>query len=202
VIEFWFDFASNYSYLTAMRIEALAAPHGLAIGWRPFLLGPIFAEQGWNTSPFVIQKAKGAWVWKDMERQCAKYGLPTWQPPTAFPRGSILAARLGILADLEGWAAPFVKAVYRRNFVADQEIDSVASMTAVLDSIGQPAQAAIDRATGEANKLRLREQVALAQARGVFGAPTLFVGDEMFWGNDRLEDAIGLAAQRKAGLTS
>ncbi|WP_266160873.1 DsbA family protein, partial [Dyella silvatica] len=66
MIEFWFEFGSNYSYLSLMRIEALAAEHGVALAWRPFLLGPIFKSFGWDSSPFVLQQAKGAYVWHDM----------------------------------------------------------------------------------------------------------------------------------------
>ncbi len=69
-IEFWFDFGSNYSYLSVMRIDAQAASHGVRILWRPFLLGPVFRDLGFDNSPFVLQQKKGAYVWKDMERQC------------------------------------------------------------------------------------------------------------------------------------
>ena len=88
-IEFWFEFGSNYSYLSAMRIEEAAAQCGVVVRWRPFLLGPIFQSFGWSSSPFVLQKAKGAYVWKDMERQCDKYGIP-WQMPSVFPRPATL----------------------------------------------------------------------------------------------------------------
>ncbi|MDM5181206.1 DsbA family protein, partial [Massilia sp. DJPM01] len=71
-LAFWFDFGSNYSYLSTMRIEALAAAQGVRVLWKPFLLGPVFKSFGWNTSPFVLQKEKGAYVWRDMQRQCDK----------------------------------------------------------------------------------------------------------------------------------
>src|ERR1700722_15031948 len=74
-IELWFEFGSNYSYLSVMRIETLTAAAGVKLVWCPFLLGPIFKSFGWETSPFVLQAAKGAYVWKDMQRQCEKYGL-------------------------------------------------------------------------------------------------------------------------------
>lgn len=93
-IEIWFDFASNYNYLSLMRIEAEAARHQLPVIWRPFLLGPIFQSFGWNTSPFVLQKQKGDYVWKDMARQCRKHGLP-WRVPSRFPRSALLAVDPG-----------------------------------------------------------------------------------------------------------
>ena len=92
-LEFWFEFASTYSYPAAMRIEALGARAGVAIAWRPFLLGPIFQAQGWNDSPFNLYPAKGRYMWRDLERLCEKHGLP-YARPTIFPQRSILAARL------------------------------------------------------------------------------------------------------------
>lgn len=82
-IEFWFEFGSNYSYLSALRIDALARAAGVEVLWRPFLLGPIFRELGWSSSPFVLQPAKGRYVWRDMEREAAKYDLP-WRRPSVF----------------------------------------------------------------------------------------------------------------------
>jgi 2-hydroxychromene-2-carboxylate isomerase len=95
-IELWFEFGSNYSYLSVMRIEALASTARLDILWHPFLLGPIFKSFGWETSPFVLQPAKGAYVWKDMQRQCHKYGL-AWTRPSVVPRPALLPARVAPL---------------------------------------------------------------------------------------------------------
>jgi len=88
-IELWFEFGSSYSYLSVMRIEQLAAGLGVTVQWRPFLLGPIFKSFGWSTSPFVVQTWKTEYVWRDMERECRKYGL-AWTRPTAFPRTALL----------------------------------------------------------------------------------------------------------------
>lgn len=84
-IEIWFEFGSNYSYLSVMRIAALCARHALHRRWRPFRLGPIFKHLGWEASPFVTRESKGRYVWRDMERQCEKYGL-AWRKPSRFPR--------------------------------------------------------------------------------------------------------------------
>ncbi len=92
-IELWFEFGSSYSYLSVMRIEQLAAGLGVTVQWRPFLLGPIFKSFGWSTSPFVVQTWKTEYVWRDMERECRKYGL-AWTRPTAFPRTALLPARV------------------------------------------------------------------------------------------------------------
>lgn len=191
-IDFWFELGSNYSYLSAMRIEALAAGAGIAVRWQPFLLGPIFASFGWPTSPFVLQPQKGAYVWIDMARQCAKYGL-AWNRPSVFPRSAVLPMRVAAACAAEPWIGAFVCALMHANFANDEDIDSEAKVLDVLGALGLPASAILAGALGPANKPKLREQTERARALGIFGAPTFFVGSDMFWGNDRLDDAIALA---------
>ena len=99
--EFWYEFASTYSYPAAMRVAALAEARGVALAWRPFLLGPIFAAQGWRDSPFNIYPAKGRYMWRDLERICDALGLPL-KRPEPFPQNSLLAARVALA--LEGEA--------------------------------------------------------------------------------------------------
>jgi len=194
-IEFWFEFGSNYSYLSAMRIEAAAAQCNLTVRWKPFLLGPIFRSLGWNTSPFVLQQAKGDYVWKDMARRCHKHGLP-WQRPTVFPRPALLPLRVALLGAEQPWIGAYCRRIMSLNFAEDREIDDPHIVAEVLTQLGLPAQSVLDEARSDANKLKLREQTEAAQARGIFGAPTFFLGDEMFWGDDRLDDAL---AQGRAG---
>jgi 2-hydroxychromene-2-carboxylate isomerase len=195
-IEFWFEFASNYSYLSVMRIEREAARAGVKIEWRPFLLGPIFQSFGWSTSPFVLQPWKTDYVWKDMERQCRKYGL-AWQRPSTFPRASLLPARVALFGAGKAWMPEFCRRVMQLNFAADRDIAHAACIAEVLGQLGLPAEEIIDEAQGEANKLSLRRQTETARAKGVFGAPSFFVGEDLFWGNDRLEDALAAAAASK-----
>lgn len=188
-IEFWFDFASNYSYLSVMRIRQLV-PGGVV--WRPFLLGPIFKDAGWNNSPFVLQKDKGAYVWQDMPRQCAKYGLP-WRQPSDFPRNSMLAARVGILSENQPWMSDFCERVMLANFADDRDIASADCIASILSALGQDADTILRDAQTDDNKARLRARTEQAKALHIFGAPTFMVGDAMFWGNDRLDDALAHA---------
>jgi 2-hydroxychromene-2-carboxylate isomerase len=191
-MQFWFDFASTYSYLAAMRIEALAAARGLAVDWRPFLLGPIFQAQGWGTSPFNLYPVKGRYMWRDMERQCAKYGLP-FRRPTDFPRSGLLPARVACLGDGAAWLPAFVRAVYTANFVEDRDIADPAVVADALAAAGGPADRLGQASMPEA-KAKLRANTDQAQALGLFGAPSFLVGEELFWGDDRLADAIAWAA--------
>ena len=201
VLEFWFDLASNYSYLTLMRIDALAERSGVTVRWEPFLLGPIFEAFGWNSSPFVLQKEKGAYVWKDMERQARKYGLP-WRKPSLFPQNTVLPVRVALLGRDEQWMRPFCRAMSRAAFAEERDISSVEAVTEVLESLALPAAGILARVQSPAEKPALRAQVQRAQSLGIFGAPTFFVRGEMFWGNDRLEDALEAAVGAAVSLES
>jgi 2-hydroxychromene-2-carboxylate isomerase len=199
-IEFWFEFASTYSYLSVMRVGNLARASGVRIVWRPFVLGPIFRAFGWSTSPFLLQKEKGAYMWTDMERQCRKFGL-RWHRPTEFPRHSVLPARVALLGVDQPWLLPFAQEVMLANFARDQDIACESVIEDLLGRLGLPAQELLRAAQLNANKARLRTATEEAQRRGVFGAPTFFVGEEMFWGNDRLDDAVAFAHIRAAADT-
>jgi 2-hydroxychromene-2-carboxylate isomerase len=193
-IEFWFEFGSNYSYLSVMRIEEAAVRHGVKVAWQPFLLGPIFKSLGWDNSPFVLQKEKGAYVWKDMARQCRKYGLP-WVQPTTFPRLGVLPLRVVLVGAGEPWIGQFCREVMLLNFYKDSDINSSQAIGDVLRSLDLPTDDILAAAQSEPVKLRLRERTETARKRGIFGAPTCFVRGEMFWGNDRLDDALAFAAE-------
>ncbi len=199
VVEFWFEFASTYSYPAAMRVETLAQAAGVALRWRPFLLGPIFGSQGWNDSPFNLYPIKGKYMWRDLERICAREGLPLTLPPLRFPQNGLKAARLTLAGEADGWAPDFVRAVYAANFAQQKGIADDTVLGAILNNLGiDPAAAAAAASTSE-NKERLKKQTEEAIARGIFGAPSFTVGSELFWGNDRLEDAIAWA---KTGATA
>jgi 2-hydroxychromene-2-carboxylate isomerase len=193
-IEIWFEFGSNYSYLSVMRIEALVRAAGVELHWKPFLLGPIFREMGWKEPPFVAQKEKGAYAWRDTARRAAKYGLP-FARPSEFPRRGLLPMRVAVLAAREPWIAEFCRRIMLRNFARDLEIDSPDAVREALQGLAPDAGRLIEAAGEEAAKTALREQTAQARRLGIFGAPTFIVGDEMYWGDDRLEDALEHAAR-------
>ena len=194
-VEFWFEFASTYSYPAAMRVGELAAKANARLLWRPFLLGPIFGQQGWNTSPFNIYEAKGRYMWRDLERTCEALGIP-FRKPTVFPRNGLLAARVACLNTDESWTPNFVRSVYGANFADDRDISDSAVIEELLAAAGQDAKAVIARAQTPEAKNRLREQTERATSLGIFGAPTVLVGGEMFWGNDRLDDAFRWYGER------
>jgi len=194
-IEFWFEFGSNYSYLSVMRIENAAREKAVPIIWKPFLLGPIFRAMGMANSPFVLQKEKGAYVWRDMERQCRKYGLQ-WRQPSTFPRLGVVPSRVALIGADQPWIGAFCRRVMELNFVLDQDINQTDRLAPILKELGLSAGTILDQTQAEPMKQRLRDQTEQARCRGIFGAPTFFVGTEMYWGNDRLDDALLFASER------
>ena len=192
-LELWYEFASTYSYLSVMRIEQVAAAAKLEVAWRPFLLGPIFRAQGWNDSPFNVYPAKGRYMWRDLSRLAAGYGLP-FQRPSLFPRNGLSAARIALVAEPEGWCSDWTRAVFTAEFAHDRDIADTAVLSGLLETLGHDPGGVLARAESDANKVALRAQTERAQALGIFGAPSFVVGGELYWGNDRLGDAVAKAA--------
>lgn len=193
-IDFWYEFASTYSYPAVMRIEAFAAHEGVAVNWRPFLLGPIFADQGWNDSPFNIYPSKGRYMWRDLERICEAEGLAL-KRPSVFPQNGLKAARLALAGVDDGWTPDFTRAVFKANFAEGKDISDDGVLAAILEGLGADPDAAFAAANDPANKDGMRAQTEEAKALGIFGAPSFTVGEELFWGNDRLEQALEWARQ-------
>lgn len=193
-VDFWFEFGSTYSYPAALRIESLAAERGVVVSWRAFLLGPIFREQGWDDSPFNLYPSKGRYMWRDLERICAGQGIP-FQRPSEFPRNGLLATRVACRFSGAPWLPGFVGAVYRANFAEDLDISSPATVARCLASLGQDPALLLEEAQSSESKARLRAQTEEAAQLGIFGAPSFLVGRELFWGNDRLEEALSWAIE-------
>ncbi len=196
-LDFWFDFASTYSYPAAMRIAPLAATAGVSVRFRPFLLGPIFKAQGWDTSPFNLYPAKGRYMWRDLERLCADLSLPFRQPET-FPQPSLLAARVALMGLAESWGEEFCRAVFRAEFGEAGRIDDIATIARLLTPLGVAPDDVLAKAQSDPVKTRLRDETQTAQQLGIFGAPTFVTADgELFWGNDRLEQALAWTVKKR-----
>jgi 2-hydroxychromene-2-carboxylate isomerase len=193
-VELWFEFGSPYSYPAVMRIEPLAARQGVHVVWRPFLFGPLFKSLGWQGSPFLEQPRKMAYMWRDLERLCDTLALP-WTRPTVFPRNTLLPMRVAMLAAGEAWIGEFCRAMMLRHFGEDVDINDEHRVERVLRALGLPAADILATASSQPVKTALRRQTERAQALGLFGGPTFLAGREVFWGNDRLEDALAHAAR-------
>jgi len=198
MIEFWYEFGSTYSYPAAMRIERLAQAAGVAVAWRPFLLGPLMHEQqGLNDSPFNAFPVKGDYMWRDLQRICDQEGLPLVHP-SQFPRNGLLAARVAIVGLEDGWTPAFSRAVYQANFVDDHDISQAEVLAPLIASVGASPDQVLAAARTDPVKTRLKDHVRQARERGLFGAPSFVTADgELFWGNDRLEQALDWAVRHQ-----
>ena len=195
-LTFWLELASTYTYLSAMRIAALAEAAGVEVVWRPFLLGPIFKTQGWSTSPFNLYPAKGRYMIRDIERLAAARGL-VFHIPDPFPQNSLFAARIATVGTTAGWAPRFVKAVLDAEFARRSDISDPAVLRAIVSSLSLDPNVVFELADSNATKARLREATAEAMQLGLFGAPSFVTADgEVFWGDDRLEQALAWARSK------
>jgi 2-hydroxychromene-2-carboxylate isomerase len=192
-VVFWYEFASTYSYLSVMRIEEAANRTGVAIEWRPFLLGPIFKANGWTTSPFNLYPAKGRYMVRDIARIAASRGL-SFRMPATFPANGLKAARLGIAAQSFGATQDFTRSVFEAQFALGQDISSDEVLTECLAAAGLDPVQMWAASSQEPVKSALKRNTDAAQAFGIFGAPSFTTEDkELLWGDDRLEHAIGWA---------
>jgi 2-hydroxychromene-2-carboxylate isomerase len=194
-LAFWFDFASTYSYLTAMRIDAAAAARGVQVDWHPFLLGPVFKAQGWETSPFNLYPAKGRYMWRDIGREAARLGLPPPTRPEPFPQNSLLAARVALAGDGAGWVPEYCRRVFAAEFAQGKPVSAPEVLAQILAGLDVDAAPVLERTQAPEVKARLRAATERAAGLGIFGAPSFVCADgELFWGNDRLEAALAHAA--------
>ena len=185
-LDFYFDFSSPYGYLASERIDGIAAKHGRSVTWRPMLLGAVFQKIG--GSPLVNQPMKGPYSQHDMLRSARLHGI-TFNVPNNFPVNSIAACRAYYwLADGDPAAAhDFAQALYRGYFVENRDLSQPETVVGAAQALGVDGDALVAAVQDQVIKDRLRAENDAALDRGVFGSPTVFVGDEMFWGHDRLE---------------
>src|SRR6187399_2363187 len=130
-LDFWYEFASTYSYPAAMRIERIAADAGIEVAWRPFLLGPIFKTQGWDNSPFNLYSAKGRYMWRDIERLCAAEDL-AFRRPDPFPQPSLAAARVALTQAVTPLRAEFSRRIFLAEFAAGLPISDEGVLSGIL----------------------------------------------------------------------
>jgi 2-hydroxychromene-2-carboxylate isomerase len=194
-LTFWYEFASPYSYLAAMRISDVADRAGVEVTWQPFLLGPIFKRQGWDTSPFNVYPAKGRYMIRDIERITTVRGQQ-FRMPAVFPANGLVAARMASLGMAPGWTEAFSRAVFEAEFGRGEDIADTAVLGRICAQLGQDFDGISKASNSESNKQKLRATTQAAVALGIFGAPTFATADgEIFWGDDRLEHAVRWALE-------
>jgi 2-hydroxychromene-2-carboxylate isomerase len=192
-LDFWYEFGSNYSYLAAMRIEPLAKIAGVEVRWRPFLLGPIFKAQGLETSPFNLYPLKHKHMLRDMARWSEILKLPKFVLPKTFPAHTLVVSRVAIALG-EAARPDFTRAVYWAEFTEGKDISDLATINDVLEKLGHDPAAIVAKSDEQLAKDELRANTEAALKLGMFGAPSFVTEDgELFWGNDRLEQALAWA---------
>ncbi len=182
-VEFFYDYASTYSYLAHRPIEELAERHDAELVFKPMVLGFVFKATG-NSMPAAVP-AKAAYMVHDVRRWVRHYGVP-FHMPSVFPVNTIRALRTAIAALEEGVFPAFHHAVMQAYWANDQDIGDGEVLTALATRAGLDGVRLVARTEELAIKDKLKANTDEAIRRGVFGAPTFFVGDQMFWGNDRL----------------
>jgi 2-hydroxychromene-2-carboxylate isomerase len=187
-IDFWFSVGSTYTYLTVSRLEREAAAAGVPFNWRVFSVRTLMREQ--NNVPFTGKPIKSAYMWRDIERRAAMYGLPIARP-VPYPLQQLdLACRVAVLGLAEGWGKTYILASYRRWFTEGLEPGLEPNLTASLAEVGQNAGRVVERAAGDDVVESYQANTNEARRLGIFGSPTFAVGNELFWGDDRLDDAL------------
>jgi 2-hydroxychromene-2-carboxylate isomerase len=190
-IDFWFSIGSTYTFLTVMRLPAYASEHNLTFNWRPFNIRTILVEQ--NNIPFAGKPVKAAYMWRDIERRAGKYGFSV-QVPAPYPLENLpLANQVALLGMQEGWGQDYVVATYRKWFQDGHPAGSEPNLSQSLREIGQDPEQVIEAARAPTIVGALAVATDEAKYLGVFGAPSFVVDSEVFWGDDRLEDAVSWA---------
>ncbi|AHD00131.1 2-hydroxychromene-2-carboxylate isomerase [Leisingera methylohalidivorans] len=193
-LDFWYSIGSTYSYLTVMRITDAAARAGVSVRWRPFNVRHVMTVQ--NNIPFKDKPEKTAYMWRDIERRAQRYGFHP-RLPAPYPLAElVLANQVAALGAAEGWGQAYTQAAYRCWFEAGQPAGADPNLTASLEAAGQDPARAVAEAQSDPVVQALAKATEEAMALGIFGAPSFAVSGEIFWGDDRLEDALLWAQER------
>ncbi len=188
-MEFWFEYGSTYSYLSVARIGRMAQRAGVEVVWRPFLLMPILSALGMPKGPFLTNPAKMNYMWRDLERRAAWHGIP-FRKPSHYPPDTLLTARIGMVGCQDGWCREFTERTFALHWTEDRPIGSDANLGTVLREMRLEPAEILARAHGDEIKASLRAQTERARTLGIFGSPSFIVDGELYWGDDRLKEAM------------
>ncbi|HEV7773045.1 MAG TPA: DsbA family protein [Conexibacter sp.] len=180
---FFVDVGSPYAWLTAERVESVL---GSEIVWEPVLLGAVFGARGWGSWALTDARAQGI---EEVERRAAAYGLGAVRWPEPWPGNTLLAMRAAVAAASVGAERAFLLAALRLGFVDGRDLSDPAAVTDAASTAGIEGETLLAAAATPEVKAALRARTDAAIAIGVRGVPSVLVGDQAFWGDDRLEDA-------------
>lgn len=191
-IEFWFSIGSTYTYLSVIRLKEVEEKFGVKFSWQPFSVRKIMLEM--DNVPFPPTKqVKADYMWRDIERRAYSYGFEA-KVPAPYPLKKFdFANSVAVLGAQEGWCAEYVSATYRRWFVDGLEPGSEPNVSESLREIGLKPGNVLKLAADDKIQKAYLKQTEQAQSKNIFGSPSFIVDDELFWGDDRLEDAVNWA---------
>ena len=187
-LDFYCFLGSTYTYLAVNRAEEVAGHENITLRWRPFSVRSIMLEQ--NNRPFIGKPVKLSYMWRDIERRAHRYGIPFKSIPNYPNDAEELANRVATLAALEGWCPQFAKAAYAAWFIENKDPGKVEYLSDVLRGMNRDPDKVIAGANSQEVRDKYAAETELARSMGIFGSPTFVCGSEIFWGDDRLEDAI------------
>ncbi len=183
-VEFYYDFSSPYTYIASTRIEKICRDNGAELEWKPFLLGGLFNDTG--VKPAVEIDNKFAYIKQDTEDSARHYGAE-FKFPNIFPLNTVKAMRGAFAAAEKGKLTEYNHALFRLYWTEGGDLSKDDVLREAVAAVGIDPEWFIARIGEQDIKDRLREETSKAAARGAFGAPTIFIGEKMFWGNDRLD---------------
>src|SRR6476469_8910847 len=187
-IDFWISIGSTYSYLSVMRIDDVAKANNIRFRWRSCSVRAIMIEQ--NNIPFRDKPVKMNYMWRDIERRAQMYQLPARLPAPYPLREFDLANKVAIVGEDADWGKAYIRAAYRRWFQEGQEPGLEPNLSDSLREGGQDPAAIIEQARGAPVERRYQQATLEAKSLGIFGSPSFVVNGEIFWGDDRLDDAM------------
>lgn len=153
---------------------------------------PLLVAQGMHQGPFLPFPNKLRYMWHDLERRAKRHGLP-YRRPSTYPPNTLLSARIGVLAATQGWCQAFTEETFRLHWVENSIIGSPNNIAASLSALGKSVSETVEMAERQENKDLLKAQTERAKELGLFGSPSFVIGEELFWGDDRLDDAMECA---------
>ena len=188
-IEFWFSIGSTYTYLSVTRLKEVEQKFGVSFSWQPFSVRKIMLEM--DNVPFPpTKKVKADYMWRDIERRSQGYGFEA-KVPAPYPLKEFDVANcVAVLGMQEGWCSDYVRATYRRWFIDGIEPGSEPNVSASLMEIGQQPERVLELADDDKIRKTYLNQTEQAKSKNIFGSPSFIVDGELFWGDDRLEDAV------------
>ncbi len=189
-IDFFYFFGSGYAYLPVMRIGEAAERAGVAVRWRPFSVRTLMRE---NNIGLRDQPGKMRYIWRDIERRAKWHGIPFVKPPIWPTDPDELANRVAIVAFAEGWGRDYTKASFRSWYLDGQPLGERTALDQVLSALGQDATEVVAKANSDETRATYAAETEAARRLGIFGSPTFVADGEVFWGDDRLEEACAWA---------